>query len=170
VVGIGGGAFAGTKNAQGKTKTVDEQLRDRAAEASKLALQKLLQGSVLSSSGWYIDRDRTIRIMGGPNATMTNGFLVIETDTTVPFRLVDETGRTVAVGNQDGGDPVPLLVSSLFDKTEEAARLSNALTTGVGSALLSAAAPSAAPILKAQAQQQKKDGFWKRVLKGEDGF
>ncbi|TKY90057.1 hypothetical protein EX895_000055 [Sporisorium graminicola] len=166
VVGIGGGALAGAKGANGKTKPVDQQLKDKAAQASKSALKKLLQGSVVSSAGWYIDRDRTIRITGGPKASLADGLLVIETDTTVPFTLVDETGKTVAVGNQAGGDPVPHIRTEGddLDATEDAAKLNqppgSSVAMGVGSATTAAA----------QTQKKKKDGFWMRVLKGDDGF
>lgn len=182
VVGIGGGALAGAKGANGKTKPVDQQLKDKAAQASKSALQKLLQGSVLSSAGWFIDRDRTIRITGGPNATITDGgLLVIETDTTVPFKLVDETGKTVAVGNQAPGDPVPTFAAAAaaadgLDHTEDAAKLNTppgaSVAMGVGSATATAAASGGAPVLQAEGrkQQKKKDGFWMRTLKGDDGF
>ncbi|PWZ03036.1 hypothetical protein BCV70DRAFT_10127 [Testicularia cyperi] len=177
VVGIGGGALAGARSGSGKNKTVEEQLRDKGAQASKSALQKLLQGSVLSSSGWYIDRDRTIRITGGPNATMADGVLVVETDTTVPFNLVDESGKTVAVGNQDGGDPVPASqrVDDDDDDTEDVAKLNGqpgqSVGMGVGAATAAAAATGGAPVLQAEGQKQKKkDGFWMRTLKGDDGF
>lgn len=179
VVGIGGGALAGAKGANGKTKPVDQQLKDKAAQASKSALQKLLQGSVLSSAGWYIDRDRTIRITGGPKASTTSdGLLVIETDTTVPFTLVDETGKVVAVGNQAGGDPVPKSQAAKdeLDDTEDVAKLNGppgeSVSMAIGSATAAAAAPGAAPVLRAEGKQQqkKKDGFWMRTLKGDDGF
>ncbi|GAC96595.1 hypothetical protein PHSY_004177 [Pseudozyma hubeiensis SY62] len=180
VVGIGGGALAGAKGANGKPKPVDQQLKDKAAQASKSALQKLLQGSVLSSAGWYIDRDRTIRITGGPKATITDaGLLVIETDTTVPFTLVDETGKTVAVGNQAPGDPVPASVAAPadgLDHTEDAAKLNTppgaSVAMGIGSATAAAAGPGGAPVLQAEGrtQKKKKDGFWMRTLKGDDGF
>ncbi|SNX81340.1 uncharacterized protein MEPE_00045 [Melanopsichium pennsylvanicum] len=180
VVGIGGGALAGAKGANGKTKPVDQQLKDKAAQASKSALRKLLQGSVLSSAGWYIDRNRTIRITGGPKATITSdGLLVIETDTTVPFRLVDETGKTVAVGNQDGAEPVPkaqMTADDGLDDTEDAAKLNpppgHAVSMGVGAATAAAAGTGGAPVLRAEGKQQekKKDGFWMRTLKGDDGF
>ncbi|CBQ67418.1 conserved hypothetical protein [Sporisorium reilianum SRZ2] len=178
VVGIGGGALAGAKGANGKSKPVDEQLKDKAAQASKSALKKLLQGSVLSSAGWYIDRDRTIRITGGPNASITDGLLVIETDTTVPFTLVDETGKTVAVGNQAGGEPVPetRTKGDDLDDTEDAAKLNPppgpSVAMGIGSATAAAAAAGGAPVLQAEGrkQEKKKDGFWMRTLKGDDGF
>ncbi|GAC73264.1 hypothetical protein PANT_9c00027 [Moesziomyces antarcticus T-34] len=178
IVGIGGGALAGAKGANGKTKPVEQQLKDKAATASKSALQKLLQGSVLSSSGWYIDRDRTIRITGGPKASRADGLLVIETDTTVPFALVDETGKTVAIGNQDGADPVPASNSAddALDHTEDAAKLNptpgTSVAMGIGSATAAAAGPGGAPVLQAEGRQQekKKDGFWMRTLKGDDGF
>lgn len=179
VIGIGGGALAGAKGANGKTKPVDQQLKDKAAQASKSALKKLLQGSVLSSAGWYMDRDRTIRIIGGPKASITDGLLVIETDTTVPFALVDETGRTVAVGNQDGAEPVPASQQSAadaLDHTEDVARLNpspaRSVAMGIGSATAAAAAPGGAPVLQAEGIQQKKrkDGFWMRTLKGDDGW
>lgn len=177
VVGIGGGALAGAKGANGKTKPVEQQLKDKAAQASKSALKKLLQGSVLSSAGWYIDRDRTIRITGGPKASITDGLLVIETDTTVPFTLVDETGKTVAVGNQAGGEPVPEIKTEGddLDDTEDAARLNQppgpSVAMGIGSATAAAAASGGAPVLQAEGRnQKKKDGFWMRVLKGGEGF
>ncbi|SOV03064.1 uncharacterized protein UDID_00072 [Ustilago sp. UG-2017a] len=181
VVGIGGGALASAKGATGKSKPVEQQLKDKAAQASKSALRKLLQGSVVSSAGWYIDRDRTIRITGGPRASVTqDGLLVIETDTTVPFTLVDETGKTVAIGNQDGAEPVPASAAAEadddeLDDTEDAAklnpRLGHAVAMGIGSAT-AAAAGGAAPVLQAEGKQQekKKDGFWMRTLKGNDGF
>lgn len=179
VVGIGGGALAGAKGTNGKPKPVDQQLKDKAAQASKSALQKLLQGSVVSSAGWYIDRDRTIRITGGPRASVTNdGLLVIETDTTVPFTLVDETGKTVAVGNQDGAEPVTIGAQpdDGLNDTEDAAKLNprpgHAVSMGIGSATAAAAGVGAAPVLQAEGrkQEKKKDGFWMRTLKGDDGF
>lgn len=182
VVGIGGGALASAKGATGKSKPVEQQLKDKAAQASKSALRKLLQGSVVSSAGWYIDRDRTIRITGGPRASVTqDGLLVIETDTTVPFTLVDETGKTVAIGNQDGAEPVPASAAAEadddeLDDTEDAAKLNprpgHAVAMGIGSATAAAAGVGAAPVLQAEGKQQekKKDGFWMRTLKGNDGF
>ncbi|EST09677.1 hypothetical protein PSEUBRA_000050 [Kalmanozyma brasiliensis GHG001] len=176
VVGIGGGALAGAKGAGGKPKPVEKQIQEKAAEASKSALKKLLQGSVLSSAGWYIDRDRTIRITGGPNASITDGLLVIETDTTIPFTLVDETGKTVAVGNEAGGEPVPPnpTEGDDLDDTEDAARLNPApgesIAMGIGSATAAAAASGGAPVLQAEGAQQEKtkDGFWMRTFKGGD--
>ncbi|KAJ1032075.1 hypothetical protein NDA13_002450 [Ustilago tritici] len=182
VVGIGGGALASAKGATGKSKPVEQQLKDKAAQASKSALRKLLQGSVVSSAGWYIDRDRTIRITGGPRASVTqDGLLVIETDTTVPFTLVDETGKTVAIGNQDGAEPVPASAAAEadddeLDDTEDAAKLNprpgHAVAMGIGSATAAAAGVGAASVLQAEGKQQekKKDGFWMRTLKGDDGF
>lgn len=175
VVGIGGGALAGAKGANGKPKPVEKQLQDKAAAASKSALKKLLQGSVVSSAGWYIDRDRTIRITGGPNASITDGLLVIETDTTVPFTLVDETGKTVAVGNEAGGEPVPQdpTADDDLDDTEDAAKLNqspgSSIAMGIGSATAAAAAAGGAPVLQAEGRQQEKthDGFWMRTLKGD---
>ncbi|SAM73115.1 uncharacterized protein UBRO_00072 [Ustilago bromivora] len=182
VVGIGGGALASAKGATGKSKPVEQQLKDKAAQASKSALRKLLQGSVVSSAGWYIDRDRTIRITGGPRASVTqDGLLVIETDTTVPFTLVDETGKMVAIGNQDGAEPVPASAAAEadddeLDDTEDAAKLNprpgHAVAMGIGSATAAAAGVGAAPVLQAEGKQQekKKDGFWMRTLKGDDRF
>ncbi|KAJ1030658.1 hypothetical protein NDA18_001897 [Ustilago nuda] len=182
VVGIGGGALASAKGATGKSKPVEQQLKEKAAQTSKSALRKLLQGSVVSSAGWYIDRDRTIRITGGPRASVTqDGLLVIETDTTVPFTLVDETGKTVAIGNQDDAEPVPASAAAEadddeLDDTEDVAKLNprpgHAVAMAIGSATAAAAGVGAAPVLQAEGKQQenKKDGFWMRTLKGDDGF
>ena len=182
VVGIGGGAIAGAKSAgekeKDKQKPMDQQLKDKAAQASKSALRKLLQGSVVSSAGWYIDRDRTIRITGGPHASTADDLLVIETDTTVPFTLVDETGKTVAVGNQDGAEPVPdsEKPEDDLDDTEDAAKLNpppgSSLAMAIGSATAAAAAPGGAPVLQAEGRQQetRKDGFWMRTLKDDKGL
>ncbi len=129
---------------------------------------------MLSSAGWYIDRDRTIRITGGPRAAIEDGLLVIETDTTVPFTLVDETGKTVAVGNQDGAEAVPEDETGEdddLDDTEDAAKLNppvgSTLAMGIGSATAAAAGTGGAPVLQAEGRQQEKtkDGFWMRTLK-----
>lgn len=169
IVGIGGGALAGAKSAN--SKSTSQHYTDKAAEASKSILKKLLQGSVLSSAGWYIDKDRVIRIQGGPNATTTpEGVLVIETDTTVPFTLVDETGKTVAVGNQDGGDPVPVQEGD-DDITDDPAQLKasgETITVGLGSAAAAAAAPGGAPVLQADGKKQGKESLWRRMLKDEN--
>lgn len=180
VVGIGGGAIAGAKTASEgkeveKKKPVDQQLKDKAAQASKSALRKLLQGSVVSSAGWYIDRDRTIRITGGPHASMADDLLVIETDTTVPFTIVDETGKTVAVGNQNGGEPVPATDApeDELDDTEDAAKLNPApgssIAMGIGSITAAAAATGGASVLQAEGRQQETthDGYWMRTLQDE---
>lgn len=171
VVGIGGGALAGAKSAN--SKTPDQHIKDKAAQASKSILKKLLQGSVLSSAGWYIDKDRVIRIQGGPVATTTpEGLLVIETDTTVPFTLIDETGKTVAVGNQDGGDPVPASEQEDDEYTTgDPASLRTSgetITVGLGSAAAAAAAPGGAPVLQADGKKQGKESLWRRMLKDDD--
>lgn len=155
VVGIGGGAAA---------TAASKSLEDHATSAGKSALKRLLQGSVLSSPGWLMDRDRTFRITGGPRASVVDGLLVIETDTTVPFELKDESGKTVAMGNQDGGDKVPKneIVNDINDATEAIAKLS----PSVKAAMVAATATGAAPALPTK----KKDGLFMRMIKGDGMF
>lgn len=81
------------KDQRSKGKKYAESITSR-------ALRGLLEGSVLKSYGWYTNRDRTLRIVGGPRAAEVDGYLVIETDTFEPFRVVDEEGDTVATGNE----------------------------------------------------------------------
>ncbi|KDN53456.1 hypothetical protein K437DRAFT_271677 [Tilletiaria anomala UBC 951] len=68
------------------------------------ALKNLLDGSVLSSYGWFMSKERTLHIIGGPRATEVEGFLVIETDTYEPFRIVDEKGEIVGIGVEEVPD------------------------------------------------------------------
>ncbi|KAE8250994.1 hypothetical protein A4X13_0g4215 [Tilletia indica] len=78
-------------------KLSKKEEKKQAAESMKI-LQGLVAGSVVSSPGWYLNRDRTLRIEGGPRATEVDGLLVIETDTVVPFTIVEEHGKTLAKG------------------------------------------------------------------------
>ncbi|EPQ32057.1 uncharacterized protein PFL1_00255 [Pseudozyma flocculosa PF-1] len=180
VIGIGGGALTGANKGQ-KPKDPKDMAKEHAEKATRTALKKLLQGSVLSSPGWYINRDRTLRIVGGPRASRVDGLLVIETDTTQPFAIVDETGKTVATGNQDGGEKVPATPvgeagpadddSEGEDNTEDAAQLKAhgpqvSVDGGVAPAAIAATAP-AAPAVAAQA---KKDSTFMRLIKGDKGF
>ena len=93
-------------------------------------------------------------------------------------RVEYSSRRQVAVGNQDGAEPVPAdqRLEDDLDDTEHAANLNpppgSSVSIGIGSATAAAAAPGGAPILQAEGRQQqkKKDGFWMRTLKGDDGF
>ncbi|PWN51262.1 hypothetical protein IE53DRAFT_386379 [Violaceomyces palustris] len=117
VVGIGGTAVAKSQKAKGSADKGQEEsdselispaTRKKAEKRVKKSLKKLLQGSVVSSAGWYMKQDRTLCIVGGPRASrMEDGLLVIETDTEEPFRIIDEAGLTVASGNQDGDETRP---------------------------------------------------------------
>ena len=103
------GASKGQPMTEEELKQLSEQQRAKVqaeeaafAEAetrsTARALRNLLEGSVLSSHGWLMSSDRTLRIVGGPRAIEVEGFLVIETDTYEPFRVVDEKGKTVGEG------------------------------------------------------------------------
>lgn len=131
VIGIGGGALLGKKAAgaqQGEAATsetkqsstfgLDENARVKEA---KRVLKGLLEGSVVSSAGWYMKGERTIRIKGGPRATMMDGLLVIETDTLEAFEVVsddpvDEDGKA-AFGDGTGEGSLKSWMSSLKKKS-----------------------------------------------------
>ncbi|KAN0060423.1 hypothetical protein ACQY0O_007753 [Thecaphora frezii] len=108
VVGIGGGAAVmGQEKGEGEGKDKDKERKDakaQAQEATKATLKKLLQDSVVSSPGWYMGGDRTFRIVGGPRASVVDGLLVIETDTTTSFsveRVGEDEGPRCAASCTD---------------------------------------------------------------------
>lgn len=94
------------------------QKRNYAEKITVRALRGLLEGSVLKSYGWYTNRDRTLRIVGGPRAAEVDGYLVVETDTFEPFRVIDEEGRTVITGNETGPEDM-LTPKELSESTSE---------------------------------------------------
>lgn len=149
VLGLGGGAFLGKKAAEaqqsGAAKSEVERKQDekggkswfawdentRVKEAKKV-LKGLLEGSVVSSAGWYMKSDRTIRIRGGPRATEMDGLLIIETDTLEPFEVVsddtvEEDGKA-AFGDGTGEGSLKTWWSSLSQRTKTAIGEKNEIT------------------------------------------
>ncbi|KAK0557700.1 hypothetical protein OC846_000267 [Tilletia horrida] len=116
MIGIGGSMLAGTKVVAAEQQQAEEQQETQSSlfggfmrkktkkeekkqtKESMKILQGLVAGSVVSSPGWYLNRDRTLRIVGGPRATQVDDLLIIETDTLEPFRIIEEDGKTLAKG------------------------------------------------------------------------
>ncbi|KAK0535114.1 hypothetical protein OC842_002416 [Tilletia horrida] len=120
IVGIGGSVLAGKKVAEAEAaheekeeqggmfsgfmrkKTVSKKQQKKQTNESMKILQGLVAGSVISSPGWFLNRDRTLKLTGGPRATEVDGLLIIETDTVEPFKIVEEdTGKTLAKGKSE---------------------------------------------------------------------
>lgn len=130
VLGLGGGALLGKKAAEAQHQSVDSEVQrkqkgnkswfawdenTRVKEAKKV-LKGLLEGSVVSSAGWYMNGERTIRIKGGPRASEIGDVLVIETDTLEAFEVVsddtnDEDGKA-AFGDGTGAKSIKTWWSS----------------------------------------------------------
>lgn len=139
VIGLGGGALLGKKAAEaqqgGPAKSELERKQEekggsswfafeenRRIKEAKKVLKGLLEGSVVHSQGWYIGKDRTIHIRGGPRATEVDGLLIIETDTLEPFEVVSETleekDGEAAYGDGTGEGALKTWWSSLSQKTK----------------------------------------------------
>ncbi|KAL9940138.1 hypothetical protein V8E36_000843 [Tilletia maclaganii] len=106
-------------------------------------LQGLVAGSVISSPGWFLNRDRTLRITGGPRATEVDSVLIIETDTLEPFKIVEETGKTLAKGKSE---------QELLQEGEQAQLAAAAASAGA------AAEPSTAEASAAKMRRTKSTG------------
>lgn len=150
VLGLGGGALLGKKAAEaqqssGAAKSEIERKQDQKGEKSwftwnenvrvkeaKKVLKGLLEGSVVSSAGWYMKKDRTIRIRGGPRATEMDRLLIIETDTLEPFEVVsdgyvEEDGKA-AFGDGTGEGSLKTWWSLLSQRTNSAKGETNEIT------------------------------------------
>ena len=139
VLGLGGGALLGKKAAEAQLNgPAQSELERRQKEQggkswfawdenarvkeAKKVLKGLLEGSVVSSAGWFMKKDRTIRIKGGPRATEMDGLLVIETDTLEAFEVVsddsvEEDGKA-AFGDGTGEGSLKTWWSSLSQRTK----------------------------------------------------
>ena len=102
VLGIGGGALLGNRAAIAQSKQHDEVVRGEAHDELtgqadierikkvKEILMGLIEKSAIRSHGWYMNRDRTIIIRGGPKAAEVDQWLIIETDTVTPFEVISQ--------------------------------------------------------------------------------
>ncbi|PWN44188.1 hypothetical protein IE81DRAFT_37343 [Ceraceosorus guamensis] len=80
---------------------LDWDEKKRVKEAKKV-LKGLLEGSVVSSAGWYMGGDRVIRIKGGPRATQLEDILVIETDTLEDFVVTGDEAPASSLHEENG--------------------------------------------------------------------
>jgi methylmalonyl-CoA mutase cobalamin-binding subunit len=94
VVGIGGKALSdSTKQEKAEpaasTTTTTTTTKEH-VNTVKEALGYLITNSAVKSHGWYMKKDRTFRIRGGPKAAELENWVIIETDTLTPFEIVSD--------------------------------------------------------------------------------
>ncbi|UZJ53437.1 hypothetical protein CBS101457_002757 [Exobasidium rhododendri] len=139
VLGLGGGALLGKKAAEAQLggpaqSELERKQKEKGGSSwfawdenarvkeAKKVLKGLLEGSVVSSAGWYMKGERTIRIKGGPRATEMDGLLIIETDTLEAFVVVSDSENVedgkAAFGDGTGEGSIKTWWSSLSQQAK----------------------------------------------------